>query len=227
MADLVRVLSPQPWRITAAFNGSPSLTASDYTVARVDAATTDILVTYVFAKGQNTVALALSSPLLDGVPYTLACAGSTTTLTIGQRGALVPTAGATTTPADERRWGIDWAWLSSGSLDARRQVPRRSGRECVRHDLAALRLLSPTEIFHRARAGANLRRFTNASSIYKDTVDAALRTAWTRDFRVRAGSVTVESEFDSQTGELVTTGEVILDANGEVLALDSTDVQAR
>ena len=225
MANLVRVSSPQPWRLLAAFDGTPSTTASNYTVARVDGLSSTIVVTFAWRESGNAVVLALSGPLLDGVAYTLAASGSSTTLQVGARGAAKPADSPTVSDLAERRWGLDLAWCSGGGLDSRGQVARRAGVECVRHDLAALCLLAPGELFHRPRAGANLRRFVNGPSTLASAVEGAIRSAWTRDPRVRSGTVALETRMDLPTGELEVTGQVTLDASGEVLAIDSSTVE--
>lgn len=217
MATIVQVRSLQPWRIAVTLDsGTPSTTAGNYTITRTDGVTTLVTAALAWLTGTNTVDLALSEALLDGVAYTVAVVGSGSA-SVAYRAPSLPEVDPQERDLNAQRLGLDVAWASSPALDSRRDVPRRVGRDCVRHDLAAVALIDPTEIFHRPQAGAGLRRYTNASSAKQSQAAAVTRSAWSRDPRVKTGSVTVTPRMDPGTGELDMVGDIVLGPTNEPL----------
>jgi len=225
--SIVSARSPQPWRIEVVIPSAGSYVASSFVVERHDGVTTPITVTLAFVIGgsENRLMLALSEPLREGASYDVRLVAEPDGVAVAFRGAVTSQTSPVEDDINLRRWGVDLAWCSSGGLNSRGDVPRRTGVECVRHDLAALCLLSPSEVFHRPRAGANLRRFTNAPSLLQGAVAASIRSAWTKDPRVRTGSVSLDAQMDAASGELSIQGQVVLDASGEVLNIDSSVVE--
>jgi len=226
MATILTVRSPQPWRLMVALDEVPSTAASAYAITRVDGVATPVAPALVWLAGENTAEVALSEPLLDGVLYKVAVAGIGSARVSSRAPAVPPLADPAEQAPITERLGLDLAWCSSGSLDARRQVPRRTGVECVRHDLAALCLLRPSEVFHRPRAGVGLDDFTNAPDTERKRAVANVRSAWTKDPRVATGSVSVTETMEHETGELVMAGQVLVRASGERVDVSTADLGA-
>lgn len=225
MATIVSCRSLQPWRILVTVDsGTPSTSPGNYTITRADGLVTDLAVSLAWNPGANTAELALTGPLQDGVDYVVALSGAGSAAVAYRAPEAAPEVQAANSEITQQRLGLDLAWCSSGALDARRQVPRRVGQECLKHDLAAVALTAPTEIFHRPQAGANLASFTNANSEEQARATAAVRSAWTRDPRVATGSCSVTPTMDQGTGELSMSGQVDVLATGERLDVSTSDI---
>jgi len=215
MPSILFARSTQPWRVTLAMSSSPSTTAGDYLITRKDGVTTTVAATLVWSVAGNTVEIALSEALLPDVVYTILLPGLNP-VDFSYRAPLAAPLQKKARTFASQRLGLDLAWASSRALDSRKQVPRRIGEDCLKHDLAALCRIAPREIFHRPLAGVGLDDYVNASDAEQGVVVAKTRAAWTKDPRVTTGSVTLSAEMDPG-GELTLTGQVVPGATNEPL----------
>lgn len=223
MATILTTTSRQPSRITVSLDAVPSTNPTNYTISRPDFGPTVIRVTVAWLIGPTTVELALSEPMVDGVIYVVAVAGSGSAQ-VAYRQPAAP--GAVQMPGEPdpeaEAFGVDIAWITSPALTSAGDVPQRRGAECLRSDLAAIAVTDRGELFHRPDDGAGLNSKTNgpgnASGV--GAVGATVKRQWLSDDRVRRvdlsatanalGQVTVNASVTP----IVTTEQLQIRAGG-------------
>lgn len=199
MADLRRVLAPQPWRLTALFAAvfAGQADASRFTLRRTGAALHPIASAWT-VQGAS-VELALDRPLLDREVYTLAHLDSAVSLAVSYIAPVTPPRPAALARIDHdvpndpeaEVFGLDVDWFGA-QLTATRDFPVERGPRNLRHGLAVLAHTEPAELIHRPAAGLGLPQRVNAhvSDPVLQELAAEVVTAWQSDDRVREASVT-------------------------------------
>ena len=188
-------------------------TAANYVVLRADAAGCTVAVAAAFALDAQLVELALTEPLVAGVVYVLGFAGDGGAPRFGLP-LPIPTADDEESgdDAEAEAFGVDWDWLGD-ALTPDGDLPEVRGRPCLVHDLAAVAVTRPGEIFHRPDAGAALPLRVSGPNVPAELDDAraAVRRAWQADDRVRRDVLRATAGTD---------GTVALDGDVTPIALD-------
>jgi len=188
-----QLLATSPYRIrvvlgeTVATYSPGILVATNWSISRVDGAGgVPVSVTFAFATDVTSLELALSSPLLDGIQYTLSesPAGS------GVAAWRAPVTQAAQqqnvfSDPEAEALGVDYDWLAA-VLDATGDMPQIRGKDCLANDLMAIALTSPGELFHRPTEGGDMLSEVNAPGSDPDAVGRRLRAAWSKDRRVKS-----------------------------------------
>lgn len=213
--NILSLTASSPWRITVALDGTPPTSAAAYALAPADGTASDVTVASVWLVDANTAELALSAPLLPRLVYDLTISGTIT----GQVAHFPPVVQpAEVDPIDDpeaRAYGVDLAWLSD-AVDARRDIPRRRGLECVRYDLGAIVETDPGELLTYPASGAGLPSRVNGSATMNELAEvrARVRSQMQADRRVAAGGVAVTTRALA-SGELDVRADVKTVAVGE------------
>lgn len=201
---IISALSRSPWRLTVAVNGVPTTSGGDYVLTRDDGLVTPVFARRLWKVGANTVEIALSEALLDGIDYTLTLphAIGTPSAKITYRQLQAPNA-PLDPPAEDveaEAYGVDTDWLNgerspSGDLNDVR------GQACLKSDLIALAIINPGEVFHRPLVGAGLPRDVNGPSDNQSSAQqrANVVAQWRTDDRVATASATSTTNEQGQT----------------------------
>lgn len=210
--------APQRYRVRVGFDAAPSTSASAYTLTRVDGSPCEAHPSLVWVEAGNpcVAELALSEPLLEGQIYSLAVSGAGNApvayRTPQAPGAPDPATGAS--PASSA-FGTDRCWLVD-ALGAGRRMQRRSGLAALKYDLATIAVIHPGELFHLPSDGVGLPRRVNGpgNNTELQAMGADLRRQWSKDRRVRRGSVAVKVTADG-TGLVQLEGGYQAEATGD------------
>lgn len=209
MANILRVASASPWRISVVFDSAPTTTTTDYVLTRQDGLTDGAITNYVFFTGTNVVDLALNQQLSTDSVYLLSYQGGTQVALSYRQPAnpnLTPTVGQDDPEAEA--YGIDIDWFAD-SLTAAGDVPLIHGLQCLRNDLAATALTFPGEIFHRPDVGAGMQTRVNGPNLPQqlDDIRATLKRTWATDDRVIPGGIDISVD-SSVSGQITATAKV-------------------
>jgi hypothetical protein len=117
-------------------------------------------VAQVWARGARGVELAMVEPLLPGALYVVRDLVSNTQASLVYRSE-PPAAPAAAGDPEAEAFGCDLDWLSPRSPSG--DVVVVSGLPALRHDVAALAHLSPSELPHRPLAGMGLVQRVNGT----------------------------------------------------------------
>jgi hypothetical protein len=160
MTAFVQARARSRWRISVTFDGvfGGWTTPANYTLTRADGSPTSAVVSRAFSTDSTTVELALSEALLEGVIYTLVAVGVTASTSVSMLSPPAPvTSSGQVDDPEADAFGVDIDWLAP-ALDATGDIPEIRGTECLRHDLIAVAMTRPGELFHRPDAGAGIPR---------------------------------------------------------------------
>lgn len=217
--QIISAVSRQPLRITVAATGVPSTVATDYVVSKADGGYSTTAVRTAWLVGANTVELALSAPLTDGVVYVIAMPNDADhpSATLSYYGAADPAPAAL--PAGEdpaaEAYGVSIDWLSGG-LTGSGDLTLVKGRQCLVDDIEAIAVIEPGELFHRPDDGGGLPSDVNGPAIPQQqaAMRARLKRQWAKDQRIKS--------VDSIEFVPVTDGKVQLVANLTDAVADQT-----
>jgi len=191
--SFVQLLATSPYRVRVTLGQSVStytpgiLVATNWSIARVDGAGgVPVSVTFAFQTDVTSLELALSSPLLDGIQYTLSesPAGSGVVAWRAPVTQSTQQQGVASDPEAEAL-GVDIDFLAA-SLDATGDMPEIRGKNCLANDLICIALTSPSELFHRPAEGGDMLSEVNAPGNDPDAVGRRLRATWSKDRRVKS-----------------------------------------
>jgi hypothetical protein len=198
---LIAIDARSQWRIRAFFaGGDPSgQPASAFTLARADGGANTIKIVNAFTPDMGQRELVTSEPLSIGTLYAITWSGNTLTCVFN----VAPDDPMFAPDADDPEaevFGVDLDWIF-GQPTADGDCPRRTGQECLVHDLAARVELKKGELVHLPTKGANIKQDTNGPAAPADLLatQATLDAEFRDDDRVADLAITVE-ESDSQGG---------------------------
>lgn len=220
--QIIAARSAQPSRITVATSATPSITTTDYDVERADGGYSEVGVAHAWLVNSNTVELALSGQLIQGVVYVVSIPGDVDapSYRLTYYGAADP---APTQPANgedpaAEAYGVSIDWLS-GKMTGAGDLTETRGRQCLIDDLVAIGAIEAGEIFHRPDDGGSLPLDVNSPAIPQQMqqMRSRLKRQWAKDSRVRtvdsidfiqvdaSGRVQIRAKLtESVTGEQVT-----------------------
>jgi phage baseplate assembly protein W len=209
MPTLQQAEARSPWRVRLVFDVAPGAptTPGTYALARTDGAGPAPAVARVLPLDTASVELVLAEGLLPALLYTLTVTGASGTPRVSYR---APDAQALGTVPDEdpeaEAFGLDVDWLAP-TLAPGGDLPTVRGRACLVHDLAAVAVTRPGELFHRPEVGAALPQRVNGPNTPADLLDAraGVKRAWLADDRVRGVELTATAATD---GTATLTGKV-------------------
>lgn len=198
--SLDRVDARAPWRIRAFFSGgSPAgQPANAFVLTRIDGGANTAKIINAFSPDVAEIELVVSEALIPGVVYAVTWSAMVALCMFN-----VPPEDLLPDVAEDigaELFGIDLDWLF-GVPDADGDCPRRSGSECLVHDLGARSLLKKSELIHLPTKGANLMDTVNgpASPAEQGAIQGTLEAEFRDDDRVADASVDV-SESDAPAG---------------------------
>lgn len=216
--SFVQLLATSPYRIRVTLGQTVStytpgiLVAANWSITRVDGAGgVPVSATFAFQLDLTSLELALSSPLLDGVRYTVAESPAGSGIVAWVAPVSQRTQQGVVDDPEAEAFGIDYDWLAP-ALDASGDMPTIRGRDCLSNDLVAIAKTDPGELFHRPTEGGGMLTQVNGPGNDPDAVGRALRGAWSKDRRVKSvGPIEVTADGD---------GSVTASASVQPLALN-------
>jgi hypothetical protein len=220
MTAFLQTVARSRWRIAALFDAAfgGMATPGTYVLTRLDGAPTSITITRAWNTDTPAVDLALSGALLDSVIYVLAATGVGTPARVSFIPPLSDSIAVDGEPDDPEgeAFGIDIDWLAPLGPDG--DVPQARGVASLLHDLGAVAVMSPGELFHRPDVGADMPQRVNGPNNAAELggITARLKREWLRDDRVRACTVTTTATTD---GSVKATGEISTPALREPVSI--------
>lgn len=190
------------------------LVATNWSITRVDnAGGVSLSVTFAFQTDLTSLDLALSGPLVPGVPYTVSESPAGSGIVSWLSPASQTSGSSLAGDPEAEAFGVDVDWLAT-SLTPSGDMPEIRGLDCLKNDLVAIAKTDPSELFHRPKEGAGLLSKVNGPGSDTDEVARSLRPTWQRDARVRSvKSLTVSSN---------SSGGVTASADIETVALSGS-----
>lgn len=225
MTTFTQATARSAWRISVVFSGAFAALADAtvYALARADGARSVAYVKRAWATdGGNTAGeLALSEALVPNVAYALTATGVTGSIALSF--GVLPVQATRPERGDDpeaEAYGIDWDWTGA-ALGADGDVVVVRGLACLKHDLAAIAVTEPGELFHRPDEGAGMPARVNGTNEAQE-IRGALARQFRRDDRVRDLSIEMVQRTDGGIEARASVLSVALDERIPVTAAART-----